>query len=169
MDLTSQNQVSQTTISGYFQADHDRLDQLFKDFQKFKRTDYARAKECFVQFKFGLQRHIIWEEEVLFPLFENKSGMHDYGPTAVMRSEHQQIGKCLEDIHKKVQKSNPESDQEEDALIEVLKLHNQKEELILYPAIDRMITREESKLAFVQMKNIPESRYETCCSHSVGA
>jgi regulator of cell morphogenesis and NO signaling len=169
MDLTSQNQVSQPRISDYFQADHDRLDELFKDFQKFKRTDYARAKDCFVQFKFGLQRHIVWEEEVLFPLFENKSGLHDYGPTVVMRSEHQQIGKCLEDIHKKVQKSNPESDREEEALIDILKLHNQKEELILYPAIDRMITREESELAFVQMRNIPESRYETCCSHAVGA
>jgi regulator of cell morphogenesis and NO signaling len=165
--MNSINQSVQTSIAEYFEADHDRLDGLFVNFQRFKHSDYSRAKECFVQFKFGLQRHIIWEEEILFPLFEKKLGLHDIGPTAVMRNEHQQIGKCLESIHKKVQESDPESDREEKELLEVLKQHNLKEEMILYPAIDSMITREEIENAFVQMKNIPESRYETCCRHSL--
>jgi len=167
--MNSVIQTNQTPITDYFQADHDRLDELFEDFKRFKRTDYCRAKECFVQFKFGLQRHIIWEEEILFPLFENKTGMRDFGPTAVMRNEHREIGKRLEDIHQKVQKSNPESDQEETALLEILQLHNQKEEQVLYPAIDQMITPEDREMAFIQMRNVPESRFETCCKHSAGA
>ena len=165
--MSSNNQNTLVSITHYFEADHDRLDGLFRHFQEFKQSDYSRAREYFVQFKFGLQRHIIWEEEILFPFFEKKFGLHDIGPTVVMRNEHRQIGKCLEDIHKKVQESNPGSDLEEKALLEVLKLHNLKEEQVLYPAIDSMITREEVESAFVQMKNIPESRYETCCKHSV--
>ena len=69
-----------------------------------------RGKECFEKFKFGLHRHIAWEEEILFPLFEEKTGMTDGGPTFVMREEHRQI-KALWRSTQKVQRQNPESDQ----------------------------------------------------------
>lgn len=42
------------TISTFYEQDHDRLDELFKTFQKFKRSDFAKAKEAFKEFKFGL-------------------------------------------------------------------------------------------------------------------
>jgi len=73
-----------------------------------------------------------WEEEILFPLFEKKTGMQ-FGPTYVMRNEHKEIAAHLESIHKKVQKADPSSDREEQKLLEVLGAHNQKEEAILYP------------------------------------
>src|SRR5687767_10986434 len=85
-----------------FAADHDRLDGLFAEYRTLKRTDPARAKECFKEFKFGLQRHIIWEEQILFPRFEFITGMPEGSPTAVMRLEHRQIGDRLEAIHQKV-------------------------------------------------------------------
>ncbi len=149
-------------ISAYYEKDHDRLDDLFKNFQKWKREDFPRAREFFVSFKFGLQRHIIWEEEVLFPLFEDKTGAID-GPTEVMRLEHRQIGETLEEIHKKVQQRDPNSDSEERLLLNVLSLHNIKEESILYPAIDRMVTDREIAEVYEAMKNIPEERYQNCC------
>ncbi len=62
----------QKTISQFFEQDHDRLDELFKTFQQLKRSDFAKAKEAFKEFKFGLQRHIVWEEDQLFPLWEEK-------------------------------------------------------------------------------------------------
>ena len=76
----------QKTISEFYEQDHDRLDELFKTFQKLKRSDFAKAKEAFKEFKFGLQRHIVWEEGVLFPLWEEKTGMSEGGPTFVMRA-----------------------------------------------------------------------------------
>lgn len=153
-----------TLITQYYEADHDRLDSLFKNFQSLKRTDFPRAKEAFVQFKFGLQRHIVWEEDILFPLFEKKTGMPaDMGPTAVMRMEHKQIAEHLEAIHQKVQKSDPNSDEAEKGLLNSLGLHNQKEEQILYPAIDHHLTDAERDQVFAQMKEIPEERYLTCC------
>jgi iron-sulfur cluster repair protein YtfE (RIC family) len=153
------------SIKTYFEKDHDRLDELFRNFQKLKRVDYSKAKEFFKEFKFGLQRHIVWEEEILFPIFEQKTGMAYSGPTRVMRVEHEQIGKQLEAIHEKVQKRDPDSDEEEHRLLSLLSLHNQKEEYILYPAIDKSLSDAERAAVFAAMKNIPEERYKVCCGN----
>ena len=111
-------------ITHYFEADHDRLDTLFRHFQAHKRTDFPRAKSYFRNFLRGLKRHIVWEEEILFPIFEAKSGMpQGMGPTQVMRMEHRQIGDALEKIHDKVREQNPDSDPEENALLDVLGRH----------------------------------------------
>jgi iron-sulfur cluster repair protein YtfE (RIC family) len=139
------------------------LDELFKTFQKMKRSDFAKAKEAFKAFKFGLQRHIVWEEDVLFPLWEVKTGMSEGGPTSVMRAEHRQIGQQLEAIHGKVADQNPDSDQEEQALLDLLGSHNMKEERVLYPTIDQLTSAEERETVFQNMKHIPEEQYKLCC------
>ena len=61
------------TITDFMEQDHDRLDGLFKDFQSAKAGDPAKAKALFSEFKRSLQRHIIWEEEILFPRFERRT------------------------------------------------------------------------------------------------
>ncbi|HMV59045.1 MAG TPA: hemerythrin domain-containing protein, partial [Nitrospira sp.] len=144
--------MSHEKISVTFEQDHDRLDALFTTFQQQKRKDMAKAKEAFVEFKFGLQRHIVWEEDVLFPKWEENSGMAEGGPTQVMRTEHRIIGECLEAIHQKVQASNPDSNLEEQRLVDVLKSHNMKEERILYPSIDQVITDQERAELYQAMK-----------------
>ncbi|ULA58528.1 MAG: Hemerythrin domain-containing protein [Nitrospira sp.] len=155
--------MSDAKISVTFEQDHDRLDGLFTTFQQQKRKDVAKAKEAFVEFKFGLQRHIVWEEDVLFPKWEENSGMAEGGPTQVMRTEHRIIADCLEAIHRKVQANNPDSDMEEQRLIDVLKSHNMKEERILYPSIDQVISDQERADLYQAMKDIPEERYRSCC------
>lgn len=150
-------------ISEFFEQDHDRLDELFKTFQKFKRSDFAKAKEAFKELKFGLQRHIVWEEDILFPLWEGKTGMSDGGPTFVMRAEHRRIGQLLEAIHDKVAEQNLESDQEEQVLLDLLGSHNMKEERVLYPSIDQVTTHEERGAVYRNMEQIPEERYRVCC------
>jgi len=150
-------------ISRYFEVDHDRLDELFKNFQTLKRMDYPRSKEYFIAFKQGLQRHIVWEEDILFPLFEKKTGITSGGPTHVMRMEHRQIAEHLEAVHQKVKVADRNSDEEETKLISVLAIHNQKEEHILYPAIDHAVTEADREAVFEAMKNIPEERYLVCC------
>jgi regulator of cell morphogenesis and NO signaling len=152
----------QKTISTFFEEDHDRLDALFKSFQTLKRQDFAKAKSAWADFKVGLQRHIVWEEDVLFPLWEKKTGMTEGGPTFVMRLEHREIRECLEAIHRKVEAQDPASDQEEQALVDLLERHNTTEEQVLYPAIDRVTSEEERETVFQNMKNIPEDRYKAC-------
>lgn len=153
------------TITAFYEQDHDRLDELFKTFQQLKRSDFPKAKEAFKEFKFGLQRHIVWEEDILFPLWEKETGITEGGATSVMRTEHRQIGKHLEAIHGKVMDQNPDSDQEEQALLNLLGSHNMKEERVLYPGIDRVASAEVRETVFQQMETIPEDRYRLCCGH----
>jgi hemerythrin superfamily protein len=90
--------------------------------------------------------------------------MRDYGPTVVMRAEHREIGRCLEALHDKVRRQDADSDREEQSLIQALFAHNQKEEKVLYPAIDRLSSEEERAAAFKTMNELPEEAYQTCCA-----
>lgn len=155
--------MDEKKITHFYSHDHEQLDEYFKKFQELKRKNYLQAKEYFKKFKFGLQRHIVWEEEILFPLFEDKTGMRDGGPTEVMRQEHRQIGEAMEALHQKVQRQDAESDSEEQLLWDILKQHNMKEENILYPAIDQTTSEAERKKVFGQMETLPEHKYKTCC------
>ncbi len=158
--------MKKNVITAYFEADHDRLDHLFTQYQEHKRGDFQKAKPFFRNFRQGLKRHIIWEEEILFPMFEEKSGMGPgMGPTEVMRNEHQIIQQVLEAIHSKVREANPNSDEEEKALLEVLGNHNMKEENVLYPSIDKLVSEEETAHIFTKMEEIPEERWKTCCGN----
>jgi hemerythrin superfamily protein len=155
--------MSESKISVTFEQDHERLDGLFASFQQQKRQDFARAKEAFAEFKLGLQRHILWEEELLFPKWEENSGMAEGGPTQVMRTEHRLIADCLEAIHQKLQAQNADSDKDDQRLLELLKAHNMKEERILYPSMDQVISDEERTMLYRAMRDIPEERYRACC------
>jgi iron-sulfur cluster repair protein YtfE (RIC family) len=155
--------IATQSIQTAFAEDHNRLDELFANFRKWKRIDYAKAKEYFKEFKFGLQRHIVWEESILFPRFEHKTGITHGGPTEVMRLEHRKIAYRLEAIHQFVQKQDPQCDREEEALLETLGEHNMKEENVLYPALERLLSDEEKADAFTEMEQTPESAYKVCC------
>ncbi|MBI1953497.1 MAG: hemerythrin domain-containing protein [Candidatus Omnitrophica bacterium] len=146
--------MTQPSIVSYYGQDHDRLDGLFKQFQAGKRSDPETAGKTYREFMAGLKRHIVWEEEILFPLFEDKTGMRDVGPTAVMRMEHQQIRGFLDAILQKVERQEAASDAEEAALLEVLSAHNQKEEQILYPLIDEHLSGAEREDVFTKMKHL---------------
>lgn len=143
--------------------DHDRLELILKEFRSIKNTDISKARQLFHDFKIGLQRHIVWEEEILFPIFENKTGMHDSGPTAIMRLEHRKIKDFLEKIHDKIVKGDIKVESLENGLIEVLTDHNNKEEDILYPWIDNSVSEKEREEAFTKMKNLPPEKYDKCC------
>ncbi len=151
------------TISAFYEQDHDRLDELFSTFQMLKRSDAAQAKHTFKEFKVGLQRHIVWEEDLLFPLWEEKTGMREGGPTFAMREEHRRIGALLDSLHEKVANENPDSHDDEQALLTLLGTHNLKEERVLYPGIDQVTTEQEREQVFRNMAELPEARYRVCC------
>lgn len=150
-------------VLDFMGQDHDRLDKIFADFKR-RHTDLFIAKLLFHDFKTGLQRHIVWEEEILFPLFEDKMNMHDTGPTVVMRMEHLQIKEFLEKIHGKIAKGEVNGIKElENELLEVLKVHNDKEESILYPWIDEALNEQEREEVFKKMNSLSADKYDNCC------
>lgn len=150
-------------ITNFMGQDHDRLEGLVTEFQATKGSDLGKAKHFFSEFKRGLQRHIVWEEEILFPLFEHRTGMEDRGPTAVMRTEHRQIKDFLEQIHDRIAKGETNTDEFERGLLTVLSAHNKKEETILYPWIDQSMSEQEAEETLARMREVPEEQYHHCC------
>jgi iron-sulfur cluster repair protein YtfE (RIC family) len=136
-------------------VDHDRLDNKIKKYSTEKLVDIERAESIFLSFKSELERHIIWEEDILFPVFERKTGIKDGGPTSVMRIEHIEIKKYLQEIKRKLHvKKIQDPCKEEVAIFKVLESHNQKEENILYPGIDKLTSEQEKEQMIKQMSAI---------------
>jgi iron-sulfur cluster repair protein YtfE (RIC family) len=141
-----------TTILEFISEDHDRLDNKIKMYSTEKLVNVERAEGIFILFKSELERHIIWEEDILFPIFESKTGIKDGGPTSVMKMEHIQIKNHLQEIKRKLHAKNIQDPcKEEVALFKVLESHNQKEENILYPEIDNLTSEHEKELMIKQM------------------
>ncbi len=151
------------TITSFFAEDHDRLDKLFAQWQAQKHVDFPVAKNAFREFLMGLRRHIDWEEKILFPVFDQKTGLSGNGPTAVMREEHREIKRVLENMHEFVRGGDIHTDRLEGALLAVLKEHNMKEENILYPALDSMTDDEERRKIFTEIERISESDGSSAC------
>lgn len=134
----------QRGVQEFLSGDHDRLDTLFRGAHECLHTDdWTEAERLFSEFRTGLERHIRMEEEVLFPAFEQATGLAHGGPPEVMRVEHRQIRQGLEEIHQLLtlaQQGTPPAGlaHAEAALQELLEAHNDKEENILYPWTDRM-------------------------------
>ena len=140
------------SIHEHYAGDHQHLDALFHQFQSLKAGDRSHAGKSFQEFKAGLERHIVWEEEILFPSFDRRFGHLQGGPTAVMRWEHQQIRKFLDAIALKLDRQDFGTEEEELGLEAVLCPHNQKEEGILYPMIDQVVGEDERAEIFAAME-----------------
>lgn len=141
-------------IMDFMAQDHYRLDGIFRQFRSQKNTSFLEAQKLFLEFKGDLERHIVWEEEILFPLFERHTGMYGEGPTAVMRLEHRQIKEFLQKIRDKAEKKDTDTSELELGLIEILRAHNEKEEGVLYPWFDDSLSAKEREGAFTKMRSI---------------
>jgi iron-sulfur cluster repair protein YtfE (RIC family) len=107
-----------------------------------KRWD--EASSGFREFVLGLRKHIGIEENILFPVFEEKTGMTDAGPTFVMKMEHKEINELLDRTLSSTDKHDFDAASEAASiLIGILTDHNMKEEHILYPESDAFITDSE--------------------------
>jgi regulator of cell morphogenesis and NO signaling len=132
-------------IRDFFRNDHERLDRLLVEFQALKRSDSARAAETFGDFRTGLERHLSWEEEVLFSAFETDDESRTSGPTVVMRAEHRKIEEALQTLDRCLRDGSTNCDEAEARLLEILQAHNFKEERVVYPMVDRMLGAAEKE------------------------
>lgn len=125
--------------------DHDRLDLLAGDsFAQRALGRYEAAGEIWADFSSGLRRHIRFEEGILFPAFDERTGMPGgVGPTAVMREEHRQIEALLDQLAAAIAAPGASAEALRADLREVLEGHNEKEEMVLYPGIDNLLSPEE--------------------------
>lgn len=136
--------TSFTSITTYLSWDHERLDRaLAVTSEDVEAGRMAEARGAFAEYDRGLGRHMRIEEELLFPLFEARSGMAG-GPTSVMRDEHRTIRVALDLMRAGLERDDPEAFRSGVKFLQsVLPAHNSKEEHILYPTTDRLLTERE--------------------------
>lgn len=146
-------------VTDFMSKDHDRLDGLLREFQNRKIVEPEDAKKSFFAFKSGLERHIGWEENILFAIFEEKTGMQG-GPTAVMKAEHVQIKGLLSNMYDQVLKRDLQTEPLEAQLAGILSSHNVKEESVLYPWIDQTLSLGEIEVTLQKIQGLSPEKQE---------
>ena len=129
------------SVSELLGSDHRRLDAILAEVKRaLAAGDLAGAAARFSAFREGLERHIVAEEQVLFPAFESATGLSGGGPTQVMRAEHAELRRLLDELAASLPRAG---DDERTSLLGVLtgliRAHNGKEERILYPMTDQAL------------------------------
>jgi iron-sulfur cluster repair protein YtfE (RIC family) len=102
-------------------------------------ADWAKCGAALSRFKANLEAHFQAEESVLFPAFEETSGMRN-GPTGMMRLEHAQ----MRETTRRIEQAAAERDSDAfagnvETLVVLIGQHNMKEQHILYPMCDRSL------------------------------
>ncbi len=124
------------TLSDFMIRGHKDCDDLFARAEE-AAGDWTRTAVELGAFRRALEQHLAMEEEVLFPAFEDQTGMSGGGPTATMRVEHAQMRTLLEQLADAV----ADCDEKRylgvaDTLLVLMQQHNLKEEAMMYPMLD---------------------------------
>ncbi|MFN3814370.1 MAG: hemerythrin domain-containing protein [Aquificaceae bacterium] len=126
------------SIRDYLTDEHRRCDTLYAELEmRVQQDEWERAEDIFMSFQEETLAHFKKEEEVLFPEFEENTGI-TMGPTQVMRMEHSQAKELLKKMKSSLEKRNKEGFLSVgDTLMILIQQHNMKEEQILYPMCDQ--------------------------------
>jgi regulator of cell morphogenesis and NO signaling len=152
------------TISTFMRDDHARLEAMFMEFRGLKASNDDAAKAAFSLFKESWHRHIALVETVLFPVFEQRTGLVDHGPSVVMRQEHWRILADLAAIEERFNDTAVNGHTTED-LTQSIAAHHRKGKTILYPWIDAIISVEEAQELVRQMRSFAYEPLPDYCHH----
>ena len=136
-----------TTISNFLMPDHKHCDKLFADAESaVSQGEWDKAAAIFNDFRTSLLHHFAMEEEVMFPAFEESTGMKR-GPTEVMRAEHRQMIVLLNLMPDALLRKNINAYLgDADTLLILMQQHNIKEEQMLYQMADQALANESEAL-----------------------
>lgn len=132
----------------FFTADHRACDALWADIETALDDGRTDLGEDLARFSARMRVHLDMEEQVLFPAFEQATGMQGGGPTAVMRMEHDQLRAVLGRMEALAGEGNWDGLLDEgDTLHMLIQQHNAKEEGILYPMAERVLSAQWGGIA----------------------
>lgn len=129
------------TITQYLSDEHKHCDDLFVEAEEAAtNNDLAGAVAKFNAFHQEMVRHLMKEENIMFPAYEEITSSYNTGPTSIMRMEHGQMRRLFEDIEAALeQKDTKASTGLLETLLMVMQQHNAKEEQMLYQMADRKL------------------------------
>ena len=127
-----------STIRALLGTHHRQCDDSFAAVeQAVDAADWGKASAEFSRFAEAMLRHFDVEETVLFPAFEERTGM-TRGPTAVMRSEHAQIRELMDAASAAIEARDADNYAGYAETMHIMtQQHNMKEENVLYPMCDQ--------------------------------
>jgi len=125
-------------ITDTMAGDHRRCDLIFAEAEaSVSDSNWDAGTTQFNEFHTAMEHHFSMEEGVLFPAFEEASGM-TMGPTQMMRMEHTQMRQLFSDMAQAVEKQDKDAYLGlSETLMMIMQQHNMKEEQMLYPMTDR--------------------------------
>lgn len=128
------------SISEFMTREHRACDEIFANAEALvDKEDWEQAGELTRTFLNNMERHFMMEEQVLFPAFEQQTGIIQ-GPTTIMREEHQQMRQLLMQIQWALdEKQHDEFLDTCETLLIMMQQHNMKEEGMLYPMCDQQL------------------------------
>lgn len=129
------------SISQLMHKHHVRCDDLFVAAENVCHDkNWSAANDAAAAFVKDIETHFRAEEEVLFPAFEQATGMSS-GPTTVMRMEHAQMRDLFEQMTAAIAGKDLEAfSGAAETLLVLMQQHNMKEENILYPMCEQALT-----------------------------
>lgn len=127
--------------------DHSRCDEQFAlAEQAVESGDWSQASAAHQGFIDAIEQHLGAEETLLFPAFEEVTGMSE-GPTSVMRHEHEQMRALFAQMGEALQAQSIDDYLGiSETLLIMMQQHNAKEEQILYPMLDQMLATQAETL-----------------------
>jgi len=133
-----------SSIPEYMTAKHRECDEFFTEAEAaVAKKDWPLALTKWQSFAGELTEHLSQEEEVLFPQFEQATGM-TAGPTQVMRMEHQQMRALVQSLDNALAaKEKDEYLGLSETLMVMMQQHNMKEEMMLYPMMAQHLSDSE--------------------------
>jgi hemerythrin-like domain-containing protein len=127
-------------IKEFMARDHKDCDLLFaKAENAASKDDWDTASQAFNEFVQAMERHLGIEEQILFPAFEEETGMAT-GPTEMMRMEHEQMRTLFDEMKEAMEQQDSDDYLgAAETLLIMMQQHNIKEEQILYNIMDQRL------------------------------
>jgi len=126
-----------SSIKEFMSQDHRECDEIFAQMEEAIASKSSESFSKFELFEDSLTNHFKMEEMVLFPMFEQKTGMSQ-GPTQVMVMEHEQMRELLSKMQTAVEANdNDKFFGLSETLMILMQQHNMKEEQMLYTMIEQ--------------------------------
>jgi len=136
------------TLTELLEADHARLDGILAQLEKQLAARDIGAVATAHLFAWGMKRHVTLEDEVLFPLYEKRTGLSIADHVRQIAVEHATVRHYLGLLVSAADKAmNPKTraegmddiDHVRTGLVGVLEEHDAREERLLFPTIDHTL------------------------------
>ncbi|MCL5412510.1 MAG: hemerythrin domain-containing protein [Candidatus Marsarchaeota archaeon] len=138
-------------VTEFMDKDHAAMEKLFASLVA-RGKDRQNLRDRFAQFRVRMERHMAWEEDVLFKIVEQKTGGQSI-LVEELTTQHARIKELLAGIAKAIDDGTPFGVLRDD-LDAVMSAHEKMEDSSLYPWLDQTLSAGERDSAIAYMKSL---------------